>query len=121
MTIAAFGLFAVASLVLALAAVTGYRGRVCDRRRGYPVPADVSADPALRSKANGLVAFWCAGAAIMSLAPLHPLFREIRNPAADGLSTPGLLALAVYALLVGCIAGYPFEKIKHLAGDSVRH
>ncbi|WP_217205652.1 hypothetical protein [Streptomyces sp. AC550_RSS872] len=41
-----------------LAARAGYRGEACNKSIGYDVPAGVKADPALRKRANQLVAFW---------------------------------------------------------------
>ncbi|MEU8888988.1 hypothetical protein [Streptomyces sp. NPDC048442] len=110
-----FCCFVVLGAVTALAARTGYRGQVCDRTVGYEVPDEVKRDPALRQRANGLVAHWCTGAAILSLAPLVPVGRVLLSDGSRGIGTVGLAFVAGYAFVVIVIAGYPFEKIKHLA------
>ncbi|MGR4878099.1 hypothetical protein ACIPUC_01500 [Streptomyces sp. LARHCF249] len=109
-----FGVFALAAVASAFAAVTGYRGQVCDPDRGYEVPARVAADAALTEKANRLVAHWYSGATALSLAPLYPLYAQMSGPDPAGLSLPTLLALAGYGLLVGALAVYPVERIKRL-------
>lgn len=110
-----FCCFMVLGAVSALAARTGYSGDVCRRSAGYEVPDAVQRDPALRQRANRLVAFWCTGAAVLSLAPLVPAGLVIMSDGGRSVSTPGLLAFAGYAFAVVVVCRYPFEKIKHLA------
>lgn len=114
MNILLAAIFTALGVGCALAAWTGFRGWVCDARRGYKVPAHVQRSPALRERANQLVKFWCTGAAILSAAPLPPLFMAPQN---EEVSTTGLAVLALYGLLVICVAGFPFEKIKQLKSD----
>ncbi|OEJ95719.1 hypothetical protein [Streptomyces thermolilacinus] len=115
-----FGCFLLLGVASSLAARTGYRGRVCDRSDGYEVPAAVKADPALRQRANSLVAFWCTGAAALSFAPLVPVGSVILSDGGKSVSTWGLAVLALYGLAVVVIGAYPFEKIKHLGDPSRR-
>lgn len=110
-----FCCFVVLAVVTLLAARVGHRGEVCDRSVGYEVPDEVRRDPVLRAKANHLVAHWCSGAAILSLAPLVPLSSVLFAGGGRSIGTAGLLAVAAYGLVVVVVAGYPFEKIKHLA------
>ncbi|QEU96757.1 hypothetical protein [Streptomyces kanamyceticus] len=107
--------FVLLAVVTLLAARVGHRGKVCDRSVGYEVPDEVKRDPALRAKANSLVAHWCTGAAILSLAPLIPVGNVLFADGDRSIGTWGLLAFAAYGLVVVVVAGYPFEKIKHLA------
>ncbi|ATL32948.1 hypothetical protein [Streptomyces formicae] len=107
--------FVLLSVVTLLAARVGHRGEVCDRSVGYEVPDEVKRDPELRAKANRLVAHWCTGAAILSLAPLIPVGNVLFADGERAIGTGGLLAFAAYGLVVVVVAGYPFEKIKHLA------
>lgn len=113
-----FVCFLLLGLAGSLAARTGYRGEVCDRSTGYEVPAAVKADPALRKRANDLVAFWCTGAAILGLAPLVPLGTVVLSGGGRSVSTWGLAAFAAYALVIAVVGGYPFEKIKHLGASA---
>ncbi|MFH8795904.1 hypothetical protein [Streptomyces sp. NPDC017941] len=107
--------FVLLAVVTLLAARVGRRGQVCDRSIGYDVPDEVKRDPALRARANQLVAHWCTGAAILSLAPLVPIGRVLLADGDRAIGTAGLLVVAAYGLVVVVVAGYPFEKIKHLA------
>ncbi|KUF20338.1 MULTISPECIES: hypothetical protein [Streptomyces] len=107
--------FVLLAVVTLLAARVGHRGKVCDRSIGYDVPDEVKRDPALRARANDLVAHWCTGAAILSLAPLVPIGSVLIADGDRSIGTAGLLVVAAYGLLVVAVAGYPFEKIKHLA------
>lgn len=107
--------FILLAVVTLLAARVGHRGKVCDRSIGYDVPDEVKRDPALRAKANHLVAHWCTGAAVLSLAPLVPLGSVLFAGGDRAIGTLGLLAVSAYGLVVVAVAGYPFEKIKHLA------
>ncbi|RLU81367.1 hypothetical protein CTZ27_33070 [Streptomyces griseocarneus] len=106
--------FVLLGLVSLLAAVTGRRGHVCDRNRGYRVPAAVAADPRLAKKANDLVAFWCTGAAFLSVPPLIPLLLRLTGDGREDFSVPVLLAIAAYGFLVVVIGRYPFEKIRRM-------
>ncbi|MFE6699950.1 hypothetical protein [Streptomyces sp. NPDC057718] len=115
-----FGCFLLVVVVSSLAARTGYRGKVCDGAAGYEVPAAVKADPALRKRANDLVAFWCTGAAILSFAPLVPLGSVILSGGGKSVSTWGLVAFAAYGLVIATVGGYPFEKIKQLGARGGR-
>ncbi|MFE0175966.1 hypothetical protein ACFWZ2_26950 [Streptomyces sp. NPDC059002] len=107
--------FVLLSVVTLLAARVGHRGEVCDRSVGYEVPDEVKRDPVLREKANRLVAHWCTGASILSLAPLIPVGNVLFADGDRAIGTGGLIAVAAYGLVVVVVAGYPFEKIKHLA------
>ncbi|GAA0435762.1 hypothetical protein [Streptomyces luteireticuli] len=110
--------FVLLGLVSLLAAVTGRRGLVCDRRRGYEVPAAVAADPELTRKANALVASWCARAAMLSVPPLVPLGFAMRADEQQPLSLTALLALAGYGFLIVVMGRYPFERIKRMGDGS---
>ncbi|MFC8245453.1 hypothetical protein [Streptomyces chartreusis] len=112
-----FGCFCVLGVASLLAARVGYRGEVCNRSVGYDVPADVKADPALRKRANQLVAFWCTGAAVLSVAPLVPIGSVILSGGGKSVSTWGLVVFALYGMAVVIVGAYPFEKIKHLGGE----
>ncbi|MBD0840458.1 hypothetical protein [Streptomyces sp. TRM68416] len=112
-----FGCFCALGLASFLAARVGYRGEVCNRSLGYDVPAEVKADPALRKRANHLVAFWCTGAAVLSLAPLVPIGSVVLSGGGKSVSTWGLAVFALYGMVVVIVGAYPFEKIKHLADD----
>ncbi|RFU86130.1 hypothetical protein DY218_13450 [Streptomyces triticagri] len=114
-----FGCFFLLGLAGALAARTGYRGKVCDRSHGYEVPAEVKYDPALRKRANDLVAFWCTGASALGFAPLVPIGSVLLSGGGKSVSTWGLAAFALYGLVVATVGIYPFEKIKQL-GDSTK-
>ncbi|GAA4770785.1 MULTISPECIES: hypothetical protein [Streptomyces] len=116
----AFGCFLLLGVAGSLAARTGYRGGVPDRANGYEVPARVASDPVLRARANGLVAFWCTGSALLSFAALVPLGRVVLRGGSGSLSTPGLVALALYGLVVVVVGAYPFERIKHLGVSAER-
>ncbi|MEU8570287.1 hypothetical protein AB0C51_18390 [Streptomyces pathocidini] len=109
-----FGCFSLMGVVGVLAARVGYRGEVCDRSVGYDVPAEVKADAVLRERANRLVAFWCTGAAVLSVAPLVPLGAVMLSDGGKSVSTRGLVVFALYAMAVVSVGSYPFEKIKHL-------
>lgn len=109
--------FIVAGLGFLVAAITGYRGRVSERGIGYKVPARVAMDPILLRKANELVAFWCLGAAILSVLPLVYLY-AIRGQGTDAIPTGHLVGLAVYGFILSCMAAYPIEKIQHLDSES---
>ncbi|MEU0160324.1 hypothetical protein ABZ154_16160 [Streptomyces sp. NPDC006261] len=115
-----FGCFLLLGVVSSLAARIGYRGAVCDRSAGYEVPAEVKSDPALRGRANSLVAFWCTGAAMLSLAPVVALGSVILGDGDTSVSTWALVVFAAYGLVVVMVGAYPFEKIKHL-GESTGH
>ncbi|MFF0739387.1 hypothetical protein ACFYVL_03205 [Streptomyces sp. NPDC004111] len=115
-----FACFTVSAVVSTLAARVGRRGQACDRNIGYSVPAQVRTDPELRRQANTLIAHWCTGAAILSLAPLAPLGMIIASDGTADISTWGLLAFAAYGFVVVVVGGYPFEKIKHLAPSDAR-
>ncbi|MEU5324889.1 hypothetical protein [Streptomyces parvus] len=115
-----FGCFLLLVVVSSLAARTGYRGKVCDGAVGYEVPAAVKADPALRKRANDLVAFWCTGVAVLGAAPLVPLGVVVLSGGGKAISTWGLVAFAGYALIIGIVGGYPFEKIKQLGATAER-
>ncbi|WP_432194455.1 hypothetical protein [Streptomyces sp. bgisy027] len=112
-----FGCFCVLSVASLLAARVGYRGEVCNKSVGYDVPAEVKADPVLRKRADQLVAFWCTGAAVLSLAPLVPIGSVIMSGGGKSVSTWGLLVFALYGMAVVIVGAYPFEKIKHLGSD----
>ncbi|MEO3976583.1 hypothetical protein [Streptomyces sp. CAU 1734] len=114
------GCFFFLGVACLLAARVGHRGEVCDRSVGYDVPAEVKADPALRKRANSLVAFWAGGAAALSFAPLVPLGVVILSDGGKAISTWGLVGFALYGMAVVVMGAYPFEKIKHLAADSER-
>jgi hypothetical protein len=103
-----------AALAAIAAAVTGYRGLVCDSRLGYAVPPEVKDDPALCKKANDLVAFWATGFAILC-APAIVLVARVglAGPGAE-LSLLQLGLLAAYGFVLACVGHYPFERIKHL-------
>ncbi|CAH9414746.1 hypothetical protein [Streptomyces globisporus] len=115
-----FGCFLLLVVVGSLAARTGYRGKVCDGAAGCEVPAAVKADPALRKRANDLVAFWCTGVAVLGAAPLVPLGIVILSGGGKAISTRGLAAFAGYALIIGIVGGYPFEEIKQLGASAER-
>ncbi|MFJ6612619.1 hypothetical protein ACIQPT_20345 [Streptomyces sp. NPDC091289] len=115
-----FGCFLLLGVVSSLAARVGYRGRVGDRSVGYEVPAKVTSDPALRERANSLVAFWCTGAAMLGFAPLVPLGSVILSDGGKAVSTWGLVAFAAYGLVVATVGAYPFEKIKQLGSTTER-
>ncbi|MCX4652188.1 MULTISPECIES: hypothetical protein [Streptomyces] len=115
-----FGCFLLLGVAGSLAARVGYRGKVCDGSVGYEVPAAVKSDPALRKRANDLVAFWCTGAAILSFAPLVPLGSVILSGGGKAVSTWGLVAFAAYGLVIATVGGYPFEKIKQLGASVER-
>ncbi|GHC68612.1 hypothetical protein [Streptomyces flavofungini] len=107
--------FVLMTVVSLLAARVGHRGEVGERGVGYDVPDEVKRDPELRSRANHLVAHWCTGAAILSVAPLVPLGSVLLSDGDRAIGTIGMLIVAAYGLVVVAVAGYPFEKIKHLA------
>ncbi|MGA5423743.1 hypothetical protein [Streptomyces lavendulocolor] len=113
-----FGCFLLLGIATSLGAVTGYRGKVCDRSDGYDVPAEVKSDPGLRKRANDLVAFWSTGAAVLSVAPLVPVGTVIVSGGERTVGTWGFVVLALYGLAVVIVAVYPFERIKSL-GRSV--
>lgn len=115
-----FCCFALLALASSLAARVGYRGKVCDKSVGYDVPEQVKYAPELRERANGLVAFWCTGAAILSLAPLVPIGQVILSDGGTSVSTWGLVAFALYGMAVVIVGRYPFEKIKQL-GKTAEH
>ncbi|OSC74661.1 hypothetical protein LEL86_08130 [Streptomyces sp. WA6-1-16] len=115
-----FGCFLLLGIASSLAARSGYRGTVCDRSVGYGIPAEVASDPALRSRANSLVAFWCTGAAILSLAPLVALGSAVLRNGGTSVSTGGLVAFAAYGLVVVTVGAYPFETIKQLGSPAER-
>ncbi|MDI9886163.1 hypothetical protein QMZ92_17705 [Streptomyces sp. HNM0645] len=115
-----FGCFLLLGVVSLLAARVGYRGKACDRSDGYEVPEEVKSDPALRKQANGLVAFWCTGAAALSFAPLVPIGSVILSDGGKSVSTWGLVAFALYGLVVVTVGAYPFEKIKRLGNSAGR-
>ncbi|MBV7248430.1 MULTISPECIES: hypothetical protein [Streptomyces] len=115
-----FGCFLLLGVASSLAAGTGYRGTVCDRSVGYEIPAEVTSDPKLRSRANSLVAFWCTGAAILSLAPLVVIGSAALRDGGTSVSTWGLVAFAAYGLVVVTVGAYPFEKIKQLGAPAER-
>jgi hypothetical protein len=108
--------FALLGIAALLAAIVGYRGEVCDRFKGYEVPARVQRDPELRKKSNDLVAFWCTGVAVLSVPPLVPIYRVIRSGTGD-VSLWVLAALAAYGLVLGFMSSYPFDKIKKYGED----
>ncbi|MGY3202749.1 hypothetical protein [Streptomyces sp. TE5632] len=115
-----FGCFLLLGVASALAARVGYRGNVCDRSIGYEVPAEVKSDPVLRKRANGLVTFWCTGAAVLSFAPLVPIGSVILSDGGKSVSTWGLVVFALYGLAVVIVGAYPFEKIKQLGTSAER-
>jgi hypothetical protein len=115
-----FCCFALAAAVGALAARTGYRGEVCDGRAGYDVPERVKRDPELRRTADRLVAFWCTGAAVLSLAPLVPVGYVTAQDGEKAIPTWGLGVIALYAIVVVTVGTYPFEKIKRLEEPAER-
>ncbi|MFI0739230.1 hypothetical protein ACH4PU_14230 [Streptomyces sp. NPDC021100] len=106
--------FLVLGLVSLLAAVTGYRGRACDRHQGYEVPRAVLEDRELSAKANGLIAFWCTGAAVLSVPPLVPLAGMLLREEDPSLPVGALLALAGYGFVVVVVCRYPFERIRRM-------
>lgn len=108
-----FSCFALLAIASALAARVGHRGQVCDSSVGYEVPDVVKRDPVLRQRANDLIAFWCTGASALSAAALVPVGSVLLSDGSRSLSTPALLALALYALGVVVIGAYPFERINH--------
>ena len=112
-----FCCFALMGAVGLLAAHDGRRGRVCQRGRGPRVPERVRSDPALRRRANELVAFWCLGAAILALAPLVPLGQVVLSGGAKSVPTAGLMIFAAYGTAVVALAAYPFERIKRLGRE----
>ncbi|MEU8852016.1 hypothetical protein AB0C70_38655 [Streptomyces sp. NPDC048564] len=112
-----FSCFCVLGVVSMLAARVGYRGEVCNKSVGYDVPAEVKSDPALRKRADQLVAFWCTGAAVLSVAPLVPIGSVILSGGGKSVSTWGLVVFTLYGMAVVIAGAYPFEKIKHLGGD----
>ncbi|PKV90167.1 hypothetical protein [Streptomyces sp. TLI_146] len=112
-----FTCFAVLAVASLLAARVGYRGQACNRAIGYDVPAAVKRDPALERQANQLLAFWCTGAALLSLAALVPIGSVLLSGGGRSVSPWGLMAFAVYGLAVVAVVAYPFEKIKRLSGD----
>lgn len=116
-TLVLAGLFGVAGLVLATAALTGRRGQVCQRGVGYTVPAEVEADPVLNRQANELVALWCSAGATLAAPPAAFLVLLAARGDAD-LSLASLVILALYGFVLTCIGVYPFEKIKHLERDA---
>ncbi|HSA53852.1 MAG TPA: hypothetical protein VLH10_27540 [Yinghuangia sp.] len=107
--IACFGALAVLTLI---AAVTGYRGLVCDAERGYPVPVHVASDPSLAERANQSVAFWCTGASVLSVAPLFLLVPMLADDTAQTLTTSSLAVLATYGLALVALGRMPFALIK---------
>ncbi|MFP3992485.1 hypothetical protein U9R90_34450 [Streptomyces sp. E11-3] len=115
-----FGCFLLLGVASSLAARVGYRGTVCDRSDGYEVSAEVKSDPALRKRANGLVAFWCTGAAALSFAALVPIGSVVLSGGGKSVSTWGLVVFALYGLAVVTLGAYPFEKIKHLGRPAER-
>jgi hypothetical protein len=115
-----FSCFVLAAAVGALAARTGYRGEVCDGRAGYDVPERVKRDPELRRAADRLVAFWCTGAAVLSLAPLVPVGYVMLRGGDKAIPTWGLGVIALYAIVVATVGTYPFEKIKRLEEPAER-
>ncbi|MFD4633746.1 hypothetical protein ACFVYR_32040 [Streptomyces sp. NPDC058284] len=95
-----FGCFCVLGVASLLAARVGYRGEACDRATGYDVPAAVAADPALSRRANQLLAFWCTGAALLSVAPLVPIGSVILSGGGKSVSAWELVAFALYGMAV---------------------
>ncbi|MCC8481179.1 hypothetical protein [Streptomyces parvus] len=80
----------------------------------------MKADPALRKRANDLVAFWCTGVAVLGAAPLVPPGIVVLSGGGKTISAWGLVAFAGYALTIGIVGGYPFEKIKQLGASAER-
>ncbi|WP_189035749.1 hypothetical protein [Streptomyces daqingensis] len=117
---AVFCCFALAAVAGLLAARAGYRGKVCDGRAGYDVPERVKRDPELRREADRLVAFWCTGAAVLSVAPLVPVGDVLLHGGDKSIPTWGLLVLALYGLVVVTVGAYPYEKIKHMGARAGR-
>ncbi|MEU2855515.1 hypothetical protein [Streptomyces syringium] len=110
----ALAAFLVLGLVSLLAAVTGYRGQVCDRHQGYEVPRTVMEDRELTAKANELIAFWCTGAAVLSVPPLVPMIGMLLKDGDPSLSAGALLAMAGYGSVIVVVCRYPFEKIRRM-------
>ena len=106
--------FAVGGALSLVACVLGLLGKACDASVGYVVPERVRHDRQLRAQANGLIAYWAGGAAVMSLPPLLPLWSAIRADDPRALTTPGLAVVAAYGLVVVGIAHYPFARIERL-------
>ncbi len=115
--VVALACFAVAAVVLLLAALTGHRGQVCERGIGYRVPARVESDPRLSGRANELVARWCTCGAVLAVLPLVPLTWAVSR-GTDEAPLSALVGLAAYGLLVTVVAAYPFERIEHLGDDA---
>ena len=108
-----FGVFTVAGCAATAAAWTGWTGEVGVRDVGYDLPARVEADPALVREANRLVRTWCTAAAVLSAVPVVLLaVRGLGEPLPLGL----LLAAAAYGFVLVVVGGYPFERIRGLAG-----
>lgn len=109
--------FLVAGIALGAAALTGYRGQVCDRLTGYTVPARVAEDPDLCREANELVRFWCTGGAVLCVPPVLILLFRVGN-GWSALSLWELAACVVYLVALGSVSLYPFERIKTLADQN---
>lgn len=109
--------FGALAAVTAIAALTGYRGLVCDHDRGYgtTLPGHVVRDPALAQRANRSVAFWCTGSAVLSVAPLFPLVPMLTDDVVTTLTTRSLALLAAYGLLLVALGRLPFALIKRYA------
>lgn len=114
MSALAFLVFTLALLAASAAAVTGTRGQVCERGVGYVVPAAVESDPALRVRADRLVAGWGTVAAVLSAVPLVVL--AVRGLDRE-LPLGALVGLAAWGFVVACVGGLPFARIDRLGHD----
>ncbi|MEU8136895.1 hypothetical protein [Streptodolium elevatio] len=110
--------FAALAILTLIAAATGYRGLVCDRDRGYPVPDHVARTPHLARRANQSVAFWCTGTAVLSVAPLFPLVRMLTDGIeGQNLTVSSVAVLVAYGALLVAIGRLPFALIKRYTAE----
>ncbi len=107
-------IFLIGAIVSILAVITARRGQVTHGSDGYGAPPHVSSDPALRKKANEIVEWWGTLLTALCLAPVAVMVSVIVRDIEDFVTTPVLVCVGLYGLLVAALAAYPFEKIKRL-------
>lgn len=107
-------IFLLGAIAAVLAVVTARRGLVTHSSDGYGAPPHVRSDPELRRKANEIVAWWGTLLVALCLAPVVIMVSLVVRGLEDLLTTPVLIAVAVYGVFVATLGMYPFERIKRL-------
>ncbi|WP_280240168.1 hypothetical protein [Nocardia abscessus] len=106
-------IFGSVAIACAYAASKGFRGVATSRTEGYgeEIPDTTLVDPVRRRKANRLVA-WCeATAAVLCLPPAGYALWVAFDP--DGqIPLSVLLGMGVYSIAVFSLAHYPLDKIR---------